>query len=304
MRAFVGVTDGDWYAFLRDRPDLSEVNFWRPGRTPFKAIGVGEPFLFKTHHPHDRLVGGGFFSGFQHLRLSEAWRFFGPANGCESLAQMHARIGFYRRGRVAEDDPTIGCILLRDVTFVAETRGLPAPADFARNIVSGKGYPIRLGEGSAVERALVELLALPEAGVSAVPGAVFGDSRLAPYRLGQRAFRAMVFGAYGRRCAVTGAKITPALQAAHIRPVRHQGENRLDNGLLLRSDVHTMYDQGYLGVDAQHRLHVSPRIMAEFHNGEEFYALHGRSIAVPERAVERPAADFLTWHMDTIFSSG
>lgn len=154
-----------------------------------------------------------------------------------------------------------------------------------------------------MERALVELLSLPDAGVTEVPGPVFADPRLAPYRPGQRSFRAMVFGAYGRRCAVTGAKITPALKAAHIRPVRDHGENRLDNGLLLRSDVHTMYDQGYLGVDPRHDLHVSPRIRTEFQNGEEFYALHGRRIAVPARRVDRPSADFLTWHKDTVFNS-
>ena len=66
--------------------------------------------------------------------------------------------------------------------------------------------------------------------------------------LGQAAFKALVQEAYGRRCAVTGDKIVPVLQAAHIRPVTAEGENRVDNGLLLRSDVHTLFDRGYLGV--------------------------------------------------------
>jgi len=43
---------------------------------------------------------------------------------------------------------------------------------------------------------------------------------------------------------VNGDKIVPVLQAAHLRPVTLDGENRVDNGLLLRSDVHTLFDRG------------------------------------------------------------
>jgi len=72
VKAYVGVTDGDWYQFLAARPDLDEVNFWRPGGgREFRALSVGEPFFFKTHHPHNRIVGGGFYSGFAALRVTE-----------------------------------------------------------------------------------------------------------------------------------------------------------------------------------------------------------------------------------------
>lgn len=302
MRAYVGITDGDWYSFLRARPDLSEVNFWRPGRTAFRALSTGEPFLFKTHYPHNRLVGGGFFSGFERLHLSEAWRFLGPANGCESIDQMRARIAYYRRASVRpEEDPQIGCVLLRDVLFSAESETLPAPPDFAPSVVSGKGYPLRMGQESFVEQALQRLLVVQEPLGATVPGPVFGGDRLVRHRLGQQAFKALVLGAYERRCAITGAKMWPVLEAAHIRPVSRAGENRLDNGLLLRSDVHIMYDQGYLGVDRHHRLQVSPRIRSQFQNGAEFYARTGSHISVPARRVDQPGAEFLEWHMDTVF---
>jgi putative restriction endonuclease len=58
------VTDNGWYRLLADRPDLlGEVNFWRPGGGGFRALRPGEPFFFKTHAPHNRVVGGGFFGG-------------------------------------------------------------------------------------------------------------------------------------------------------------------------------------------------------------------------------------------------
>ncbi|WP_371131195.1 HNH endonuclease [Microbacterium sp.] len=84
---------------------------------------------------------------------------------------------------------------------------------------------------------------------------MFGDPTLTVPRLGQGGFRAWVLDAYNARCAITGHKIRPTLQAAHIRPVASGGQHRVDNGLLLRSDVHTMFDRGYLTVDD----HYSPR---------------------------------------------
>ncbi len=79
------------------------------------------------------------------------------------------------------------------------------------------------------------------------------------------------------------------------------GENRLDHGLLLRSDVHTMFDRGYLAVDPAHRLLVSPRLRTDFGNGEQFYAKAGEVIALPDRRADRPNREFLEWHLDEVF---
>ncbi len=58
MRAYIGVTDGDWYRFLLGRPDLDEVNFWQPsGARAFRALQPGDLFLFKLHYP--ATAGGG-----------------------------------------------------------------------------------------------------------------------------------------------------------------------------------------------------------------------------------------------------
>jgi putative restriction endonuclease len=137
-----------------------------------------------------------------------------------------------------------------------------------------------------------------------VSGQVFGDPRLTPVRVGQRAFKALVQEAYGRRCAVTGDRIVPVLQAAHIRPVTEAGENRVDNGLLLRSDVHTLFDRGYLGVHPQRRtLMVSPRLRREWGNGDEFYERErcGEQIRRTVRSADTPRRDFLEWHADAVF---
>lgn len=311
MRVFVGVTDGDWYRFLAARGG-GEANFWQPsGGRQFKAVPAGSPFLFKSHKGDgNRIVGGGFLSGWAALRTSQAWDFFGLDNGCASLAAMRARIARYRRGGLAVEDPEIGCIMLRDVTFFPFDHQPEAPPDWSDNIVQGKAYDLTSSAGSYLEQVTAALFArrleelLETGGPGEVPGPVLGKPALQPVRVGQNAFKALVQEAYSRRCAVTGDKIVPVLQAAHIRPVAAEGLNRVDNGLLLRSDVHTLFDSGYLSVHPQKRtLLVSPRLRQEYGNGEEFYirAASGEPITQPARRVDRPNHDFLEWHADQVF---
>jgi putative restriction endonuclease len=308
VKAYVGVTDGEWYQFLAARPELNEVNFWRPsGAREFRVLTPGEPFFFKTHYPHNRVVGGGFFSGFAQLRISEAWELFGEGNGVDSLHQMRARVGRYRREPIgAHEDPIIGCVFVRDTAFFSQEMPAAPPPDFASNIVQGKSYDLASSSSAGYfEELLGRLLGVTiEVDLSVPwhrPGPVYGDPRLAPQRLGQQSFQAVILRTYGRRCAVTGDKVRPVLQAAHILPLPAGGEHRVDNGLLLRSDVHILYDRGYLGVDPKHRLLVSPRLREEFGNGEQFYARAGELIAVPDRPSERPNREFLEWHLDEVF---
>jgi putative restriction endonuclease len=308
VRAYVGVTDGDWYRYLA-AAGADEVNFWRPsGGNTFRALAVGEPFFFKSHYQDgNRVVGGGFYSGFASLRLSEAWQFFGQANGAASVVEMRQRIGRYRRLPLQlAEDPVIGCVFVRDVVFF-HPDSVPAPPGWARNIVQGAGFdtdePAVRPYFDILMRRILDISVDVDATGWHRPGPTYGDPRLVPQRLGQRAFQGVVLDAYNYRCAVTGDKIRPVLQAAHIRPLPLGGEHRVDNGLLLRSDVHTLFDRGYVGVDPKFRLVVSPRLREEFGNGDEFYARAalGDPITVPSRRADRPNKDFLEWHLDEVF---
>jgi putative restriction endonuclease len=310
VRAYVGVTDDTWYRFLAARPAVSEVNFWQPsGGREFRVLAPGEPFFFKTHAPHNKVVGGGFFSDSARLSVSEAWEFFGEENGASTEDEMRIRISRYRRQPTRPgEDPKIGCLFVRDVRFFPDEAAMAPPPGFARNVVQGKSYDLA---DPSVAPYFAELLDLLLGGAVEIdlsqpwhrPGPVFGDPRLAPYRLGQRSFQAVVLDAYHRRCAITGTHIPPVLQAAHIRPVTSGGQHRLDNGLLLRSDVHTLFDRGYLGIDPRYRLLVSPRLRQDFSNGDQYYAQAGEVVDLPDRRVDRPSSEFLEWHLDEVFKA-
>jgi len=236
VRAWVAVTDKDWYRFLSQRPHLDEVNFWQPGGSRvFGALSPGEPFLFKLHHPDNAIVGGGFFThASPPLPVSVAWEAFGEKNGAGSFDEMRRRIERYRR---APEDPRaqylIGCIILQEPFFLAETDWIPAPVDFKPQIVQGKTYDLDQPVGRALWQTVLDRWGGVRRTGVAEPSRpeIALDWRVRPVRqrLGQGAFRVLVTDVYQRRCAITGEKALPVLQAAHIRPVTREGLHRVDN---------------------------------------------------------------------------
>ena len=110
-----------------------------------------------------------------------------------------------------------------------------------------------------------------------------------------------VTGAYGNACAVAHEHSLPALEAAHIRPYSEGGKHEVRNGLLLRSDLHRLFDTGYLTVTPSHRLEVSPRLREHFSNGRSYYPLHGSNVELPKRNDDRADPDLLRWHNEHVF---
>jgi len=91
MKLYVGITDADWFCYLRER-NAEEMNFWRPrATTQFKILEASELFLFKSKYPENKIVGGAFFVRHSALPLDLAWKAFGEANGMPSLTLFPRR---------------------------------------------------------------------------------------------------------------------------------------------------------------------------------------------------------------------
>jgi putative restriction endonuclease len=69
----------------------------------------------------------------------------------------------------------------------------------------------------------------------------------------------------------------------------------------LRSDLHTLFDRGYVTVTPERRFEVSRRIRDEFENGRDYYSLHGQEVRIPNRPEVAPAVDYLEWHARNVF---
>ena len=297
----VAVTDYDWFRTLSQLPGLSEANFWAPSATSFRALRSGELFLFKLHAPRHKIVGGGFYRHSNILLWSLAWEAFREANGALSAEEMRNRIAKYK-GSDPRDrgDFKIGCRILTQPFFFNEPDWIEPPRSWATNIVSFKTYNTDTDEGLALWQEVQDRLTL-QTGVLAESGRRYGEPYLVEPRLGQGGFRVMVTDAYHRRCAVTRERTLPALDAAHIRPYGTGGDHAVNNGLLLRRDIHRLFDDGYVTVTPSFHFEVSRSIREEFENGREYYALHGTQIQLPSQADQRPELGALTWHNENIF---
>ena len=108
-------------------------------------------------------------------------------------------------------------------------------------------------------------------------------------RRGQRAFRASLLDAYSGRCAVTGCDVRDALEAAHLRPYRGPDSNTVTNGLLLRSDIHTLVDLMLMAFEPDEKTVALSCIL----HGTQYEYLSGRRIADPRTPAQRPAREAL-----------
>lgn len=314
MNFFIGNTDRQWFTFLKSiNPE--DVNFWQPGgNLRFRAIPEGAPFLFRLKSPVNKIAGVGFFSSHSLLPVDFAWEVFQERNGAKSYEEFYNTINSYRN---EENNlniyPTIGCIVLISPIFFDEADWIPTPVDWSRYIVQGKTYSKDSEIGRRTWQQVEFLLekyrvlgkTLYEENQDILDDS--GSPRYGkefPYkpRLGQGAFRVLVTDTYSRKCAISGEKTLPVLEAAHIKPFEKFGPHAVSNGLLLRSDIHKLFDKGYLTITPDYHIEISPRIKEQFENGRDYYKFHGNQlVTLPSMSNQRPNVEFIDWHNCNVY---
>lgn len=310
MKFYLGVTDINWYNNL-SKINPEDVNFWQPGgSTNFKILSPGEPFLFKLK-VHNVIGGVGFFFKQIFLPLSLAWDTFGERNGFDTFSQFQRAI-LNLRADNRNNNPQIGCIVLTNPVFFNSRDWISLPSNWKSNIVQGKSYSTDESIGKSYWERVQILLEqyLPESTkkddsqfVEQVPDSpIYGNPVLTKVRIGQGAFKISIIEAYNKRCSISGERTMPVLEAAHIKPYSEAGPNFIKNGLLLRSDIHKLFDTGYITITKDYKTEVSRRIKEEFENGREYYQYNGKNLAVlPARKQDMPFKDYIDWHNTNIY---
>jgi len=103
--------------------------------------------------------------------------------------------------------------------------------------------------------------------------------------------------AYSKKCAITGCNAIAVLEAAHIIPYKISGTDIVNNGILLRSDLHTLFDLGLIAINSSEwKLLVSSQL-----EGTEYAELDGKAIALPLSSDDYPDEEGLVWHWKEIF---
>jgi putative restriction endonuclease len=270
-------------------------------------------FFFKLRAPYKTIAGFGFFRRYESLPAWLAWDSFKEMNGASSYEEMVNRICELRGDdckKRLSGDFNIGCIMISAPVFFEPGNHVAPPVDWARTgIQQGKRYDLNSGEGYRIasecfERAQTGLHYWnvdSEKPSVAQDGPRYGNPILVTPRLGQGLFSIEVRDAYKGACAVTHEHSSPVLEAAHIIPYSQGGVHRVDNGILLRRDIHRLFDLGYVTVTSDYKFRVGERLRKEFHNGRCYYNLDKRLIALPEQIKLKPEKEFLNWHEDTVY---
>jgi putative restriction endonuclease len=299
---YIGVTDFGWFDFLAGRSNLDEVNFWRPGGGALRA-SQGAPFLFKLKAPYNSIAGVGFFEYSDRMTIADAWEFYGEKNGA---ADLDALIKSIRRNRDASVDRhhVIGCLVLSEPTLFPREDWIQQPPEWNAGTQQGAYFDMDSGVGERIWLQIETLLggSLPSLAVSSLqPFGGRGKPALYLPRQGQGTFRRLVLAAYENRCAITGERTLPVVEAAHIAEFSHHQRHEISNGIALRSDIHRLFDRGYVSIRPDNRFVVSRALAEDFNNGKVYYELHEALIRLPSDPSLQPRPEYLEEHYNARF---
>jgi predicted restriction endonuclease len=143
------------------------------------------------------------------------------------------------------------------------------------------GYQL-IGPGARTEDKIKR--EIEKFGLSKLKKAFDKARRLARVRQGAPQFRRVLLDAY-KRCAITGERTTEALQAAHLVPYRGATSNHVQNGILLRADVHALFDSDLIRIEpADYKIRIDESL-----KGTPYFKYHGKTLKLPKSRDHHPA---------------
>jgi putative restriction endonuclease len=267
----------------------SEINFWTPTPWNVSRLASGDKLYFMLKSPIRKIGGYGQFVEYKNMSVNDAWNKYGFKNGCTSKQELIERLDKYKASNSSDErsvtDSEIGCIVLTNAVYYDDDKFLDLDnyeIDFSRFIVKIKYYNENDPLEIATQSTLKEFELLPTSIEK------LKKSRLVTERKGQGNFRAIITTAYSNKCCITSETTPELLEAAHIQPYFDENSNHVKNGLLLRVDLHKLYDNGLLYIDESFKIHISPEVKSEFYR-----KLNGTTIRLPENNNLHPSKEAL-----------
>lgn len=286
----ISPTDKDWFNYLKINQFNSYINFWTPTPWNISGLSEGNRLYFMLKSPTRKIGGFGEFVEYKNMTAEAAWNEFGFRNGRESKTEFLNGIQKYidknseKYGKrlLNSFSYQIGCIVLKNCQFWdEEDYKLPSDynVEFANQVVTIKYY-------NQYDPFLQIDIQNDNFGLVEEPRN--DEKRLSNLRYGQGAFKGKVLKAYNNVCCVTGETIPELLEAAHIQQYKTRNSNHIQNGLLLRVDIHRLFDNNLIFIDGDYIVHVSNLITNEYYK-----KINGRKIELPNLESEYPSAEAL-----------
>jgi putative restriction endonuclease len=284
----ISPTDIDWFYFLREVGYNSEINFWTPTPWNISKLSEGDKLYFMLKSPIRKIGGNGQFLKYINMTVDDAWNKFGRKNGCNSKQELIRRLDKYKSKRSSCEkgilDAQIGCLILNNVEFFDDNDFLDLKehnVEFPINIVKIKYY-----EGNSLnndaESFWDNFTLISETAEKTKKNVKISE------RNGQGNFRAKITYAYSNRCCISGETTVELLEAAHIQPYIDERSNHVKNGLLLRADLHKLYDNGLMYIDDDFLIHISPQVKSNHYQN-----YNNKKIELPKNKKFHPSKESL-----------
>lgn len=295
----VAITNKDWYDFLLGRDCSAGVNFWRPSKDNV-IINPGEWFLFKQHSAVGKVMGGAQFIASELLTINQAWSRWRAANGCadkDAFLRRLIKLCSSYDAQKLKGHSYIRCLYLDKPIFLDKKNWFDVPGWNPKS-----RQPIRKYDASNPHRYKLQRLIEDLFPANRLVFKKFVELGERKEREGQRAFRQEILKNYHSQCAVTREKTRPVLEAAHIEPYAKSHNHLPSNGLLLKSDIHKLFDEGLVSITPEDfKFHVSSLLEKKYKNGKYYYQFEGHTIDVPKRNELQPDPELLQRHFEKEF---
>lgn len=281
----IAVTDKSWYEYQKEHDFIDNINFWTP--TVWKvAFDPGDIIVFKLKGTIDDIGGYGSFVEYKHQTLEQSWKEFGQRNGYDTKEEFVMAL---TKGK-GPSSTICGCLVLENVVYFDQPEKLSKYGlSFNSHIVKYRKeyspFP-SFGQQSVVASQPVFQLVTQSKKQK--------TKQKVTLRVGQGQFHRDISVAYGHKCCITGETAPELLQAAHIQDYINKDSNHVQNGLLLRMDIHKLFDSGLLYIDENYKVHVSSLVKST-----NYTDLNNQKISRPTNPSEWPSIDALKFKKES-----
>ena len=276
----IAVTDRSWFDYQRSHAYIDDVNFWTPSDWNPTRLQSGDFFIFKLKGSGDIIGGYGTFVKYKYQSLEHTWNEFGRKNGFNNKEDFIATLTSFPTCR----GNTCGCIILKDVVYF-DDHEQKSRQQLGIKKSPGQRY-------SYVDEFPFLNLQPPTSNYSLVlPTEKEKKMQSITQRVGQGEFHTAVSKAYKNACCVTGETIPELLQAAHIQDYYNKNSNHIQNGLLLRIDIHKLFDSGLLYIEETNRDEAEFIVrLSSLVKSELYQQLDGKRISLPDNRADWPSS--------------
>ncbi len=303
----------NWYELIRANyitNGSAKVNVWYPSGAEHEDFSVAEPgtpALFVLTDPNERefIAGGGFFQRTEEMPLQKAWNLYGVRNGVMDFEDFKAR----NRALGGKDEDPIVCSVISGTFIFARTDAVYIPDEFQESFKTYERKELPMNEPIckylskvALQRRNPEL----QEGRSENdwPGIYVMASQRNSFSLSSL-FQTRMMKLYDFKCAITGCTSRPVLDVAHIKTMFDDNFQSENNGIVMRTDLHRLFSQGYMTAfyndKGEVELEVSDTLKDEC--ADEYLKYQGTILSLPEDKIYWPSREYLEWHRKIRFEN-